>query len=94
MPAGNGVTPEAIAQWMAGELERDGFLRQRYAAYEIIERFGAEFTYVNRNGNPAIDKEVLAAFREMTAESVIWIGGRVRGWRKREPGDPPGRRAP
>lgn len=77
---------------MAGEFEREGRLYQRRAAHEIKDRFGAEFTYVNRNGNLAIDKRVLTAFRELTADSAKWVGGRYSVWRKIQPGDPPGRR--
>jgi hypothetical protein len=58
------ATPEGLAQWMADRLQENGRLYQRRAAREIAERFG-EFTYVNDNGNLAIDKRILKAFREV-----------------------------
>ena len=57
------VAPEVIAQWMADHLEQRGRLYQDYAVHGIATTFGDEFTYLNENGNPAIDRRVLRAFR-------------------------------
>ena len=85
-------TPEQIAEWMVEELERRGqYLYQQVVASEIAERFGEEFTYVNQNGNLAIDPRVLAAFRRITEDTVVWERGE-RMWRKRNDADEPGRR--
>ncbi len=84
-------TPEQIAEWMVEELERGQYLYQQVVASEIAERFGEEFTYVNQNGNLAIDPRVLAAFRRITEDTVVWERGE-RMWRKRNDADEPGRR--
>jgi hypothetical protein len=84
-------TPEDIAEWMVTALERDKFLHQETAVYEIAQRFGDEFTYVNQNGNLAIDRRVLTAFRKLTEKTVVWEKGE-RLWRKRQEADEGGRK--
>jgi hypothetical protein len=74
---------------MASEVVRRS-LHQKHVVYEIRKKFGEEFTHRNRNGNWAIDKDVLAAFREVTDDTVVWEKG-ARLWRLRRPSDPPGR---
>jgi uncharacterized protein DUF6953 len=85
------VTPEEIAKWMVDALERDDCLYQDTAVYDIAGRFGDEFTYINQNGNLAIDRRVLAAFRHLTEKTVVWERGE-RVWRKRHEADESGRR--
>ena len=84
------VTPESVATWMLGEIERDGDLYQDVAVVDISSKFGDEFTYENDSGNLAISKPVLAAFRKLTNETVVWDRNE-RIWRKRESTDEPGR---
>ncbi len=79
------------AAWMLGELRRSGILYQHVAASEIESRFGSEFVYANERGNLALHKRVLAAFRELTGDKVVWQGGE-RLWRLREEHDQPERR--
>ena len=76
---------------MAREVRDAGKLSQRDAAAAIEETFGSRHVYHNPKGALAISKAVLAAFRQLTADDVLWIGGR-RFWRLREPADEPGRR--
>jgi hypothetical protein len=57
------------------------------AVSKIAEKFGKEFTYVNENGNEAIRKDVLSAFRKLTADSIVW----GRYWRTRKQTDKPSR---
>lgn len=90
MSSDNAVGPDDVAAWMASELERDGVLYQENAVGDIEQRFGAEFVYENENGNPAIRRDVLAAFAKVTADDVVWERGE-RLWRKRTPLDEPGR---
>ena len=71
--------------------EEDGYLYQQVAVFQIIEEFGEDFTYINRNGNLGIRPDVLNAFRDLTADNVVWIQ-RDRAWRKREEFDAPGKR--
>jgi hypothetical protein len=89
--AGVAATPEEVGRWMAGWLQQNGRLYQRKAAREIAERFGDEFTYVNDNGNLAIDKRVLKAFREAPGGPPVWVR-RGLYWRTRTDDDAPGRK--
>ncbi len=75
---------------MLSELQRVKYLYQEAVVYDITSKFGVNLTYYNDSGNPAIGKKVLAAFRKITGDSVIWERGE-RMWRFREntmnPGD-------
>jgi len=81
---------DEIAAWMLAEVERHGVLYQSDAVSQIEDRFGEEFIPLNSNSNPSIRRDVLAAFKLLTGESVIWERGE-RLWRKRESFDHPGR---
>lgn len=87
------ATPLEVAEWMLADLEGNDGLYQDAAVGEIIERFGDEFAWYNDNGNPAIDKKVLAAFGEMTEDLVVWVRSH-RMWRLREEDDLPAREQP
>jgi len=65
-------------------------LDQQDAVSMIRTEFGEEFLYENANGNLAIDKRVLAEFRRLTKDTVVWEKSGY--WRKRTPRDPVGRR--
>jgi len=78
------------AELMALIIDEDGTLTQKRAVGELRTRDADELIYRNRNGHPAISKGVLAAFRELTDDSVIWERGKRR-WRRRSPSDPEGR---
>jgi len=80
------VTPEVIAQWMMDQLDQAGRLYQADAASSIVKRFGPEFIYENENGNPAIDRRVLRAFRRISRDTVVWDRWDFC-WRKRKEGD-------
>ena len=82
---------EEVALWMTKRLEEDIYIYQETVVYEIEAKFGSEFVYTNRNGNPAIDRRVLREFRRLTENSVVWERG-ARLWRKREKYDPRGSR--
>jgi hypothetical protein len=84
-----GWTAADVAQWSVHQIRQRGQLTQKQVAYEIRREFGLEFTYTNKNKNPAIDKNVLKLFRELTADGVVWEQG-SRRWRLRRPTDPPG----
>lgn len=85
------ATAAEIARWMLGEFERKGRLVQYEAANHIHDHYGEEFVYENDNGNWAIKKDILAAFRKLTPEGVVWSRG-YQEWRRREDDDPPGKR--
>jgi hypothetical protein len=83
-------TFEQVAQWMVNELNKQDYLDQQTAAFEISSRFGEQFTYTNDNGNLAINIDVLTAFKKLTSNSIVWERG-TRTWRKRMDYDKPGR---
>lgn len=60
------------ASWMAEKIRTEGLLSQVEAARGVELRYGSEFIYINRNGNTAIKREVLAAFRTQTEGWVVW----------------------
>ena len=57
---------QKVAKWMLEELKRQHKLHQDTLVYEIAQKFGSQFTCDNENGNLAIRRDVLAAFRELT----------------------------
>jgi PIN like domain len=85
-------TPGDVARWMRDEFDRTGSLLQADAVAGIEREFGPSFIYINKNGNPAIDKRVVREFRELTEAEVVWNASAPRGWRLRQPGDAPSRK--
>lgn len=86
-------TPAEVAAWMAHEVRSNGELYQQEAVDTIERRFGVEHVYDNANGNQAISKAVLAAFRRLTEKDVIWVKN-GRYWRLRDAHDEEGRQQP
>jgi hypothetical protein len=84
-------TAEDVARWMLEEVSTTGYLYQQDAVAEIEERFGSTFVYENERGNPAIHRGVLAAFRKLSEDSVVWDRW-DKSWRPRTPDDQPGRK--
>ena len=66
------VTPKDVADWMHKEIRKRGLLHQCDVVYEIRDVFGEEFTYLNLNGNLAIDRRVLGEFRKLTEDTIVW----------------------
>jgi hypothetical protein len=83
-------TATQVAGWMLKELKRRCKLHQDIVVFEIVEKFGSQFTYDNQNGNLAIRRDVLAAFRKLIKDSVVWVQEDCY-WRMREPHDASGR---
>jgi hypothetical protein len=79
---------QKVAEWMLKELKRLGKLHQDTAVYEIAEKFGSRFAYDKKDGNLAIRIDILAAFRELTKDFVVWVQ-EDRYWRMRTPFDEP-----
>jgi uncharacterized protein DUF6953 len=75
---------------MLVELKRQGKLHQDTLVFEIVEKFGSQFTYDKEDGNLTIRIDVLAAFRKLTKVSVVWVR-EDSYWRMRDPHDAPGR---
>ena len=86
------ASPEEVAAWMRARFDAgDGYLEQDDAAAGIEDTFGAPHIYERDNGNVAISKEVLAAFKVISGDAV-WDRS-ARAWRKRSSGDGKGRQA-
>lgn len=83
------MTPEEAAAWMVEELARLKFLDQEHVAYKLV-KIDKSLTYQNANGNLAIVKSVLDAFRKAMPDDVVWSRS-DRHWRYRKPYDKPGR---
>lgn len=79
-----------VAEWMFEELKRQNYLYQETVVYDINSKFGDEFTYMNDNGNLAISKKVLAAFKKLNDGGVVWVRGE-KAWRFRQNYDSDGR---
>lgn len=90
MKAKSQSSAREVADWMIEELARAKFLHQSVAVDVIAARFGDDFIYINSNGNRSIDRRVLAQFKSLTGDNVIWERGE-RCWRAREAHDEPGR---
>ena len=75
------VTPRQVADGCSRS-ETSARTGSDTATETIASKFGNRFIYENDNGNLAIDKKVLAAFRKLTKESVVWERA-GRYWRVR-----------
>ena len=84
------ATAKDVATWMAEQVKDGDLMYQETIVYDIDEKFGDEFTYINDNGNMAISKNVLKEFNKLTANTVVWLRS-DRAWRLREEHDDPGR---
>jgi hypothetical protein len=59
-------------------------------AHQIRSEWGPEYTYKNKNGNWAINPDILAEFRKLTEDTAVWKRS-TQAWRLRQPKDGPGR---
>ena len=82
------TTARTIATAMVKYIEAHGQLPQRRAVQLIQDQFGEEFLDENKNGNLAIDEEVLAEFRAFMEGRVDWDNFI---WHIRKPSDHAGR---
>lgn len=85
------VTAEVVAEWMFSKVTAEDVLYQCEAADGIKANFGDAFVYENENGTLAIGKNVLKAFKALTASTVVWNGS-GKYWRQREASDTSDRR--
>jgi len=77
-----------IAIWMNDMLIKNRRLDQSHAAHLILKQWGKAYLYQNANGNWAINKPILDAFRKLNPPDVVWSRG-SQVWRFRMPYDPP-----
>jgi hypothetical protein len=83
------ATLDDVVQWMCDAFRATGTLPRADAAKEIERRFGSAFVYRNENGNQAIDKTVLAAFKSVT-DDAVWDRCSL-SWRHRAASGPAGK---
>jgi hypothetical protein len=78
-----------VAEAHYGLIKGKDRLLHRDALNLIKARFGVEFLYQNRHGNPAISSGVLGIFVLFTGDKVVWArhGGY---WRPRQASGPEG----
>lgn len=49
---------------MLDKLNKDTVLYQEQIVYDIEKKLGNDFVYINENGNLAVDRKVLNAFKK------------------------------
>lgn len=84
------MTAEEIAKWMCEQLEERTTLYQSRVASHVA-KVNPELTYRNKNGNRALDKSILEAFRSLTSDDRIVWSRSSQMWRHRKSHDKPGR---
>ena len=83
------ATADDVAKRLVEVFEIEELLQQRLATIVIALEFDDRFLHTNKNGNEAINSDVLAAFEARTP-NVGW-DKKSRSWRMKPPGSPPGR---
>lgn len=84
------MTAKEIAEWMMQQLAAKPYLYQSVVANHV-RKVSPELTYRNNNGNWALHKSVLDAFRKLTpGDDIVWERS-SQLWRHRKPYDKPGR---
>lgn len=83
---------EVVAQWMLAEIERDACVYQDDVVDYIVRARHEELLIENADGNQVLGKAILAAFRKLTPDNVVWVKP-DRYWRFRVAEDEPGRDA-
>jgi hypothetical protein len=77
---------------MLSQIERDACIYQDDVVDRIIKAGHEELLIENADGNQVLGKGVLAAFRKLTPDNVVWVKP-DRYWRFRVAEDEPGRDA-
>lgn len=83
---------ESVAQWMLSQIERDTCVYQDDVVDYIAKAGREDLLVENADGNQVIGKGILAAFRKLTPDNVVWVKP-DRYWRFRVFEDEPGRDA-
>lgn len=86
------MKPEAVVSWMLNQLTRDGCLYQDDVVDHLVRQHSEELLVENADGNLALGRSILAAFRAKTENEVVWVKP-DKYWRFRVAEDEPGREA-
>lgn len=82
---------DRIARWMFDQVQREGYLDRKTAAYEIRTQFGLEYVHPTDLGGWSIDRKILKAFEKQSGVKVVYASS-SGCWRLRKPTDAPGRK--
>lgn len=71
------VTATTIGAWLLSRIETASpqYVYQSQVVNEIRNTFGVEWSYLNKNGNWAISKEVLKEFGKLKYPTIYWERG-------------------
>lgn len=83
---------DSVAAWMLRKIHDESCVYQDDVVDHIIKADGEELLIENADGNQVLGKGVLAAFRKLTPDNVVWVRP-DRYWRLRVAEDEPGRDA-
>jgi hypothetical protein len=86
------VTEEEAAEWMLATVEAYRFLDQSTVAM-YLQQQNENLIYFNDQGSLAVSKRVLAKFRTISPDHIVWSRSGLH-WRHREEYDQPGRMQP
>ncbi len=69
----NNIEITHVVNYIVEEIKTKGYVYQENLVQDINTKFGEEFTYINLNGNLAIDKKVLKEFKKQKEiHSIEW----------------------
>jgi hypothetical protein len=80
------------ANWMVNQLEAEGCLYQEDVVDYLVRANADNLLKENADGNLAIARSLLSAFKAATDTTVVWVRP-DKYWRFRVPEDEPGREA-
>lgn len=83
---------KTVADWMLAQVDKDGCVYQDDVVDYIVSAKSEALLRENSDGNLVLGTAVLAAFKKLTPDSVVWVGP-DRYWRWRVAEDEPGRDA-
>ena len=86
------MTPDTVVAWMLAHVEREGCIYQDDVVDYLVKAKREDLLTENADGNQVVGKAVLAAFRNLTETTVVWVKPE-RYWRWRVAEDEPGRDA-
>lgn len=82
----------SIASWMLSKIQKETCIYQEDVVDYLVKAKREDLLTENVDGNQAIGKQVLAAFRKLAPDTVVWVKP-DRYWRFRVAEDEPGRDA-
>lgn len=88
----NNLNVKEIALFMMDKLKKESVLYQNEIAFILHEKYSELATYININGNLAINKDILVEFKKISKRMVVWDKSE-KCWRIRKSYDPINKRA-